>query len=117
MSSDSVHWHQWARSRVSEIDTVEQTLWIVALCALIGDVVTTAVGLRLGLVESNPFARVVINSYGVGGMLVLKGFALGAGLCCRPLLPRAYTPIIPAGLALPWTVAVVINCYTILTFT
>ncbi|EMA40053.1 DUF5658 family protein [Halobiforma nitratireducens] len=88
---------------------LERLLWVLVGLSLVGDVVTTFVGLHLGLAESNPVARSAIDGYGLAGMLALKAFAIGVGLVCRPLLPRVYRPIVPAGLALPWTVAVVIN--------
>ncbi len=114
MSSDSANWHH-VRSRFDSIDRLERTLWVLVALSLVGDVVTTFVGLNLGLAESNPIARGAIEGYGLAGMLVLKAFAVGVGLCCRPLLPRAYTPLVPAGLALPWTLAVMINMYAIST--
>ncbi|MDQ2051443.1 DUF5658 family protein [Natronolimnohabitans sp. A-GB9] len=95
--------------------TLERALWVLVGLSLVGDVVTTFVGLHLGLAESNPVARSAIDGYGLAGMLVLKGLAIGVGLLCRPLLPAAYRPIVPAGLALPWTAAVLINLYMIST--
>ncbi|NKE35724.1 hypothetical protein GWG54_07805 [Natronococcus sp. JC468] len=92
---------------------LERALWVLVVLSLVGDVVTTFVGLRIGLAESNPLARSVIYSHGLIGMLGLKGAAVGVGLACRPLLPSAYRAIVPAGLALPWAVAVGINLYTI----
>ncbi|MHC3438278.1 DUF5658 family protein [Natrialbaceae archaeon A-gly3] len=94
---------------------LEVGLWVVVALSLVGDVVTTFVGLHLGLAESNPIARGAIEGWGLVGMLALKAFAVGVALCCRPLLSRAYRPVIPAGLALPWGIAVVINVYMIST--
>jgi hypothetical protein len=37
------------------------------------------------------------------------------GLACRPLLPRAYTAVVPLGLAIPWIVASLINAFMIAT--
>ena len=114
MSTDDVHRFgeniAWPR-----VDELERALWIVVAIALLGDVVTTFVGLHLGLTESNPIARGAIDGYGLLGMAALKGFAVGVALCCRPLLPDEYTPMIPAGLAIPWLFAVVINLYAIST--
>ncbi|MDG5760073.1 DUF5658 family protein [Natronococcus sp. A-GB1] len=93
--------------------TLERALWILVALSLVGDVVTTFVGLQLGLAESNPIARNVIYSYGLAGMLAMKGAAVGVGLACRPLLPQVYRVIVPAGLAIPWTIAVGINLYMI----
>lgn len=94
---------------------LERALWVLVGVSLVGDVVTTFVGLHLGLAESNPIARSAIEGYGLIGMLVLKAFAIGVALGCRRLLVQEYRPIVPAGLAAPWTLAVVINLYMIST--
>lgn len=113
MRSDGVGWQIPALFETRE--RLEVTLWVLVALSLVGDIVTTFVGLQFGLAESNPIARGAIDGYGLAGMVALKAGAVGVGLCCRPLLPRAYTPLIPAGLALPWTVAVLANLYTIST--
>ncbi|TMT85876.1 hypothetical protein E2L06_04420 [Haloterrigena sp. H1] len=92
---------------------LERLLWVVVALALIADVVTTFVGLNLGLSESNPAARGAIEDHGLAGMLALKAFAISVGLVCRPLLEQAYRPIVPAGLAGPWLVAAALNTYMI----
>ncbi|AHF98964.1 hypothetical protein HALLA_08880 [Halostagnicola larsenii XH-48] len=94
---------------------LERILWIAVGAALVGDVVTTFVGLHLGLAESNPVAHSMIDGYGLVGMLGLKLVAIGIGIACRWLLPDEYRPIVPAGLALPWLIAVGINLYMIST--
>jgi len=114
MCADSVHLRNRLPGDITPVD-VERLLWVLVGLSLVGDIVTTFVGLHLGLSESNPIARSVIHSYGVVGMLVLKGLAVGVGLVCRPLLPKAYRAIVPAGLAVPWTAAVFINIYMIST--
>ncbi|WP_255169892.1 DUF5658 family protein [Natrononativus amylolyticus] len=115
MSSDGAHWRHQLRGTEYEMDDLERVLWVVVALSLVGDIVTTFVGLNLGLSESNPIALYAIEGWGLLGMLALKAFAVGVGLCCRPLLPKAYAPIIPAGLALPWVIAVFINLYMIST--
>ncbi|RQH00033.1 DUF5658 family protein [Natrarchaeobius oligotrophus] len=112
MSSDGAYSHH--RLPVSlEPHDLERLLWVLVAVSLIGDIVTTFVGLHLGLAESNPIARSAIEGYGLAGMLALKAFAVAVGLLCRPLLPAAYRPIVPAGLAVPWVLAVCINLYMI----
>ena len=93
---------------------LEGVLWVGVASALVGDVVTTFVGLHLGLHESNPVARSAIEGWGLYGMLGLKGLAVGVALLCRPLLAGPYRPIIPAALAVPWLLAVVNNVVLIL---
>lgn len=94
---------------------LERLLWALVAVSLVADVVTTFAGLHLGLSESNPAARGAIEGYGVFGMLALKAFAVGVGLVCRVFLEREYRPIVPAGLAVPWLVAAILNVYTIST--
>ncbi|SDQ51086.1 DUF5658 family protein [Natronobacterium texcoconense] len=100
-----------------DVDPVrlERLLWIVVALSLVGDVVTTFAGLHLGLAESNPVARSAISGYGLAGMLALKAVAVALGVACRPLLPRPYRVVIPAGLALPWTIATLSNLVLIST--
>ncbi|AGB36827.1 DUF5658 family protein [Natronococcus occultus] len=112
MGVDQGRASQWLPDEMSP-RTLERALWLLVALSLVGDVVTTFVGLQLGLAESNPIARNVIYSHGLTGMLAMKGAAVGVGLACRPLLPQAYRMIVPAGLAVPWTVAVGINLYMI----
>lgn len=94
---------------------LERLLWGLVALSLVGDIVTTFAGLRLGLAESNPVAQSAIEDHGLIGMLALKGIAIVVGLVCRPLLPAAYRSIVPAGLAIPWAVAACINVYMIST--
>ncbi|ADD05881.1 uncharacterized protein Nmag_2319 [Natrialba magadii ATCC 43099] len=114
MQSDAVYSVPRLTATVTTSD-LDRFLWVLVGVSLVGDVVTTFLGLHLGLSESNPIARSAIDGYGLVGMLVLKAAAVGVGLCCRPLLPRVYQPIVPAGLALPWLIASGINIYMIST--
>lgn len=89
-------------------------LWACALGALALDVALTIAGLRLGLTELNPVAASLIADIGTFPALVtLKGAAVGVGLAGRAVLPAAYHGLVPASLALPWTVAAVVNLVTI----
>ena len=114
MSSEGTFLRHRLPGDVTPID-LERLLWALVILALVADVVTTFVGLSLGLTESNPAARGAIRGHGLVGMLALKGFAVGVGLVCRLLLDREYRPIVPAGLAVPWLVAALLNVYTIST--
>ncbi|WP_226481550.1 DUF5658 family protein [Natrinema amylolyticum] len=112
MSSEGAFLRHRLPGDVTPVD-LERLLWGVVLLALAADVVTTFVGLHVGLSESNPAARGAIESHGLAGMLALKAFAIGVGLVCRLLLEREYRPIVPAGLAVPWLAAAILNVYTI----
>ncbi|MBZ6493641.1 MULTISPECIES: DUF5658 family protein [Natrinema] len=114
MSSEGASLHHRLPGDLTPVD-LERLLWGAVVLALAADVATTFVGLHLGLSESNPAARGAIEGYGVGGMLALKAFAVGVGLVCRLLLEQVYRPIVPAGLAVPWLAAALLNVYTIAT--
>lgn len=93
---------------------VEQMLWVFVIVGLIVDIATTMIGIHIGLNESNPAARSAIADYGLWGLIFLKAFALFVGMVCRPLIDQVYRPIIPAGIAVPWIVAALINTYMIM---
>lgn len=95
--------------RRANISRLEKALWALVLVGLIGDVATTYVGLQLGLVESNPVALWLIQTFGVFGMLLLKVSTLAIGVVCRGFLPSKYTAMIPACIAPPWCLAALIN--------
>ncbi|ELY90113.1 DUF5658 family protein [Natrinema altunense] len=112
MSSEGAFLRHRLPGDVTPVD-LERLLWGVVVLALAADIVTTFVGLRIGLSESNPAARGAIEGHGLAGMLALKAFAVGVGLICRLLLEHKYRPIVPAGLAVPWLAATVLNVYAI----
>jgi hypothetical protein len=87
----------------------ERLLWFVVVIALVGDLLTTYYGLQLGLSESNPVARTAMERFGFSAMVGLHLLAVGVGLGCRRLLPDRHALLVPAGLAVPWLGAVVIN--------
>lgn len=88
-------------------------LWIVVIVAMIGDVVTTFTGLRLGLAESNPVALYAINTAGPLGLIALKLVAVLVSVWVHGWIDQEYQAAVPDGLALPSAVAVIINVYMI----
>ncbi|WP_135826024.1 DUF5658 family protein [Halorussus ruber] len=116
MSSDGRYWPTLTRpgdgrvtAAMTGLSRWERTLWVLVGVALVGDLLTTYYGLQMGLTESNPVARAAIERFGFSAMVGLKLFAVGVGLCCRRLLPERHGLLVPAGLAVPWMGAVVIN--------
>ena len=116
MSSDGRYWPTLTRTGDRRVTAAlggfsrrERLLWAVVAVALVGDLLTTYYGLRMGLTESNPVARTAMERFGFLAMVGLKLFAVGVGLCCRRLLPARHAILVPAGLAVPWLAAVVIN--------
>ncbi len=115
MSVDRSTWIHRLGLEGVDAHRLERLLWVVVAVSLVGDIVTTFIGLHLGLSESNPIARSAIDGWGLLGMVTLKGMAVGVAVACRGLLEPVYRPIIPAALALPWAIAVCINLFMIST--
>lgn len=116
MSPDESHWSTLTRANrrrvtasLARIDGWERALWTLVGIALVGDLLTTYYGLKLGLAESNPVARAAIEQFGFSALAVLKLFAVGVGLGCRRVLPDRYGLLVPAGLAVPWLAAMIVN--------
>lgn len=91
----------------------ELVAWVVALLAAVADVVTTTIGLSVGLTEGNPVAAWVLSAGGVGGFVVLKLLVLLTvgylGLLCFER--RTIAPLVLAG---TWGVVAAINVLAIL---
>ena len=111
MSIRNRHVGEW--SVLTDATRLERALWWLVGFSLVGDIVTTFVGLHLGLAESNPIARSAIDGWGVIGMIALKAGAVSVALFCRRFVEAPYQPIVPAALAIPWTAAVLVNVYMI----
>lgn len=97
----------------SALSRHEGALWGIVAASLVADLLLTYYGVENGLTESNPVARVGFERFGYAALGALKLFALGVGVACRPLLPRAYTAVVPIGLAIPWVAAALINAVVI----
>lgn len=88
----------------------ERVLWTLALTVLVLDVVTTAYGLQVGLVEQNPFVNQLLPVVGLFGTFVLlKGFAVAVAVTAWWLMPEHVRGIVPLGLTIPWAVAATSN--------
>lgn len=100
---------RYQRTDWFDFGTAERFLWAVVVVVLIGDLFTTYLGLRTGFTETNPVARSALDRYGFLSLVGLKAFGVAVGFVCRTLVPRQYVALVPAGLALPWTFAVLVN--------
>lgn len=87
----------------------EPALWGIVVLSMVADTVLTYYGVERGLVEGNPIARYGLEQFGYASLGALKLFALGVGLAGRAVLPAGYTAVVPLGLAIPWTIASLIN--------
>lgn len=75
--------------------------WLLAVLLFgVGDVVTTGVGLGLpGVVEADPIARTLIDSFGVVSIVGLKLLAFALCYAIWRIVPRPYCQGVPLGLA------------------
>jgi len=94
-----------------DIDQGDRWAWLAAIAFyVVGDVATTAVGLNIGAVETNPAALTLFDAVGLWPtMLLLKAavLALVGGLwACSP---QEWRVVAPAMLALVGAAVVVIN--------
>ncbi|MFC4553349.1 MULTISPECIES: DUF5658 family protein [Halorussus] len=92
-----------------DVEGIERALWVLVAAALVGDLLTTYYGLQIGLTESNPVARAALEQFGFAAMFAMKLFAVGVGVFCRQFLAGRHVLLVPVGLAVPWTAAVVVN--------
>ncbi|WP_266077503.1 DUF5658 family protein [Haladaptatus caseinilyticus] len=104
------------RAILPGLGTFERLLWVFVFVVLVGDLLTTYVGLNAGLTESNPVARSALSRFGFVALVGLKAFSLTVGVICRRFVPREYVALVPAGLALPWTIAVLVNLSLFVSF-
>lgn len=94
------------------VSDLELLLWVLVCWALVLDIVLTAYGLSIGLVERNPFIRHALDTFGVAALALSKAAAVGIALFLRSIWPE-YAVIAPAGLAVPWLLAVALNAILI----
>lgn len=90
-------------------------LWAAVVAVVVGDLVSTMYGLGIGLTERNPVVAAVLADYGFAGLVALKGVTLASVGTAWLLLERHYGVAVLVGVALPQTVAVVVNAVTIAT--
>jgi len=90
------------------VSDLELLLWVLVCWALLLDVVLTAYGLSIGLVERNPLMRQALDAFGVTALVFAKAGAVAVALGFRVVWPE-YALLAPIGLAIPWTIAVLVN--------
>lgn len=85
----------------SRLQRRQPTLWLLAVGFFgVGDLVTTAVGLRLsGVIEAGPLVGPLIGRYGVGSLFVVKTLALVGSYGVWRLVPAPHRIGVPLGLA------------------
>jgi hypothetical protein len=96
------------RTVAESLAAIEPYLWGFLVVVLLADVVSTYVGLQVGMTEGNPAMRLAIESAGIAALVGVKLAVLGFGAGVRKLLDERGA-VVPLGLALPWFVAASIN--------
>jgi hypothetical protein len=93
----------------------ETLLWTIAICAALGDVVTTAYGLQMGLTEGNPIMHAMIAESGIAGLVGSKFLVIGLAFALGTVLFEGKRRVVvPLGLALPWLFVTVSNAFLLL---
>lgn len=113
-STDGTRWTDDWLAGCADGCTVERVLWLVVFASVALDVYTTWLGLAAGLTEGNPVMRRAIADAGLAALGAAKVLAVGAAWCLRWARPRHGTAI-ALGLALPWTVTVLVNAVVLAT--
>lgn len=96
--------------QLSESHTV---LWAVVILASLFDVVTTIVGLGVGLDEGNAVARAFIATYGTSGVGLLKFSALVLVVVCWARLDDRRATAVLTGFAIVSIAVVALNAMTL----
>ncbi len=93
--------HRSRGGSAGRLQRLQPTLWLLAVASFgVGDLVTTAVGLRLsGVVEAGPLVGPLIDRYGVGSLFVLKLLTIAVSYGVWRVLPTTSRVGIPLGLA------------------
>lgn len=108
--------HEWLLNPSGERELTENdaVLWTVILVAAMFDVVTTLVGLEVGLSEGNVIAIAFIETYGSPGIGGLKFAALVTLVLVWGQLPDRMATIALQGFATISLVVVALNAVTLL---
>jgi len=106
----------WLKRAVRSLTPSETAAWLMALVLFVGgDMATTALGLRLGAVESNPVALLGITELGLWpAMLSAKAVVVGWTVGCWHYSPDRYRIIFPIVLMLLGLGIVTWNTWVIL---
>jgi len=94
---------------LDELADPERLLWGVVVATMLADIYLTQLGLQHGLREGNPVVRGLIETAGIAALAALKLGVVGLGGAVRALVPDRHAIAVPAGLALPWLGAVLVN--------
>lgn len=100
--------------RWRDLSETHAVLWTVIIVAAVFDIVTTLVGLQVGLQEGNAIARAFIATYGTPGIGGLKFAALVILVVTWAVLPDRPATIVLGGFAVVSLAVVAMNALTLL---
>lgn len=103
------------RQPIAKIGYYDSALWTLVILLAVLDVVSTHHGLRLGLVEQNPLARVALTLGGFWSMLVGKAMAILVGIATWRYLNRLRI-LVPLMYVAIWGFVVIGNIVIVTTF-
>lgn len=84
-------------------------LWGLAVVAGFGDLITTHVGLQLGLQEGNHLIVLLLDVAGWAGFTLFKIAILAGALLFAAKLSAEKRPAVPLGLATTWALVTLLN--------
>jgi len=101
--------------RSLEVDRPNRWAWLAAVSLyVVGDVSTTAIGLNIGAVETNPAALALFEAVGLWpAMLLLKAAVLALVGVLWVCSPEDWRVVVPATLSAVGGVVVVINSHVL----
>ncbi|MFC7018153.1 MULTISPECIES: DUF5658 family protein [Haloarcula] len=105
----------WVWTVHRELSESHAVLWTVVILASVFDIVTTIVGLGLGLQEANAVARAFIATYGTPGIGLLKFSALVVVVLLWAALPDRYATVVLSVFAWVSLLVVAVNAVTLAT--
>ena len=70
------------------VSDLELLLWVLVCWTLTLDIVLTAYGLSIGLVERNPLMRHALDTFGVAALALAKAAAVTVALAFRAVWPE-----------------------------
>jgi hypothetical protein len=92
----------------------ESALWLLVGLSLVADVALTHHGLSGGATELNPVASALMAAIGtLPAMTALKLCALLVGVVGWTIMPVSHRDLVPLGLAVPWTIASLVNAVVV----
>lgn len=96
--------------KTGQVDSSKMDLfWGLAVLTGLGDLVTTRIGLQLGLEEGNHLIVILLDVAGWAGFTLFKIAILVGALLFAAKLSAEKRPAVPLGLATTWAIVTLLN--------